>query len=118
MFFITGSNDTLAFAGGVSNITDTGNNNTYILPPAGHGMDAFQTDILQSADVLNLKSVLQATDWNGAATTVANYLSVTDTATGATLWASATSGGTPVAIASIAGETHADLAAILAHATT
>ncbi|MEA2787705.1 MAG: hypothetical protein QOG73_111, partial [Acetobacteraceae bacterium] len=73
---------------------------------------------LIKADTLDLKPALAATDWNGAASTLSKYLTVTDSAQGATLSIAATSGGTGVAIASINGATTATLASLLAHSIT
>jgi lysophospholipase L1-like esterase len=118
MLFLSGSGDVVSLTGGTNTITDTGNNNTYLLPAAGKGTDIFTSNILIKADTLDLKPALAATDWNGAASTLAKYLTVTDSAQGATLSVAATSGGPGVAIASINGATTATLTSLLAHAIT
>ena len=66
----------------------------------------------------DLKPALAATDWNGAASTLSKYLTVADSAKGATLSIAATSGGAGVAIATIDGATTTNLTGLLAHAIT
>ena len=118
MLFLNASGDVVSLSGGAETVTDSGAANTYILPAAGHGSVSFTSNILTTADVLDLKPALAATNWNGAAATLANYLTVSDQASGATLSIAATSGGAGVAIASIAGASSANLGSLLAHAIT
>lgn len=118
MVFISGSNDAVNLSGGTDTISDTGHGNTYVVPPAGRGYDNFTTNILNIGDTLDLRSVLAATNWNGAAATLSNYLTVTDNTQGMVLSVAATSGGAPVGIASIAGATTAKLSTLLVHALT
>ena len=65
-------------------------------------------------DRLDLTTALAATNWNGSASTLPNYLTVTDSAKGATLSISATSGGQRVVIATIDGANNANLSSLLA----
>jgi hypothetical protein len=94
---------------------------TYVIPAAGNGVEAFTSNILAMGDALNLTTALAATNWNGSASTLPNYLTVTDSAQGATLLisaTSATSGGSGVVIATIDGATTATLSSLLAHSIT
>jgi len=116
MVFISGSNDIVSLSGGKDSITDTGGNNSYVLAAAGKGYDTFTNNILTNGDTLDLRTALAATNWNGAASTLSNYLSVTDSAKGAVL--SVASSSTPVGIAMIDGATTANLTGLLAHAIT
>ncbi|MEA2771848.1 MAG: hypothetical protein QOD93_4810, partial [Acetobacteraceae bacterium] len=118
MLFLSGSGNIVNMSGGTETITDTGKGNTYILPAAGKGTNAFTSNILTTGDTLDLKPALAATNWDGTASTLSKYLTVTDSAQGATLSIAATSGGTGVAIASINGATTATLASLLAHSIT
>nr|WP_294553582.1 cellulase family glycosylhydrolase [uncultured Rhodopila sp.] len=118
LVFIKGSGDIVSLTGGADTITDSGSTNTYILPASGKGSDAFTSNILTTGDTLDLKPALAATNWNGSASTLSNYLTVTDSAKGATLSIAATSGGTGVAIGSISGATTATLTSLLAHSIT
>ncbi|HVY17267.1 MAG TPA: hypothetical protein VHB27_18735, partial [Rhodopila sp.] len=115
MVFVTGTGDSLNLSGGTEKITDTGSKNTYVLPTAGHGVDAFTSNILAVNDVLDLRPALAATSWNGSNSTLSQYLSVSDTASGAALSISAAAGGAGTTIATIAG-TNASLNGILTHA--
>ncbi len=118
LLFLKGSGDIVSLSGGTDTITDTGSGNTYILPAAGKGIDDFTSNILASRDTLDLKTALAATNWTGSASTLAKYLTVSDSATGATLSIAPTSGGTGMAIASITGDTTATLTSVLAHSIT
>jgi hypothetical protein len=118
MVFIKGSGDIVSLSGGVDTITDTGSGNTYILPAAGHGSDTFTSNILTIGDTLDLKTALGATNWDGTASALAKYLTVADSAKGATLSISATPGGAGTMIATINGATTATLSSVLAHAIT
>ncbi|MEA2740362.1 MAG: hypothetical protein QOH05_3669, partial [Acetobacteraceae bacterium] len=118
MVFVTGSGNVLSLSGGANTITDTGGGNTYILPAAGNGTDSFTSNILTQADTLDLKTALAAADWTGTASTLAKYLTVADSAAGATLSIAPTSGGAGVAIATINGATTSTLTDLLAHAIT
>ncbi len=117
MIFLSGSGDIVSLSGGFNTVTDTGSGNTYILPAAGNGTDAFTSDILATGNTLDLKTALAATNWNRAASTLSNYLTVTDSAQGAALSIAPTSGGVGVTIATISGS-GTNLAGLLAHAFT
>ncbi len=117
-FFINGSNNTIDLSGGSGTVTDNGGSNTFILPAASTGSATFTNDILSLGDTINLQTALAATDWDGSASDLNNYLSVTDTSSGATLSIAPTSGGSSAPIATIAGETSLDLNGLLSHAIT
>jgi hypothetical protein len=91
---------------------------THLIPAAGNGVEAFTSNILTMGDTLNLTTALAATNWNGSAATLPNYLKVTDSTQAATLSISATSGGSGVAIATIDGATTATLSSLMAHSIT
>jgi hypothetical protein len=116
--FIGGTGDTVALSGGTNMITETGDNNTYVLPSAGGGYDRFTTNVLAKGDTLNLKAALAASDWNGAPSTLGNYLTVTNTLQGAELSISATAGGNAIGVATIRGTTDATLNSLLTHIIT
>jgi hypothetical protein len=118
MLFLSGSGDIVTLAGGANTITDTGSGNTYILPAGGNGSDTFTSNILATGDTLDLKTALAATNWTGSASTLTNYLTVTDSAKTTTLSISSSSGGPGTAIATITGATTATLASLLTHSIT
>ena len=118
MVFISGTGDTARLSGGTDTITDTGHGNTYVIPAAGKGYNAFTSNVLTSNDTLDLRTALAATKWTGSASTLSQFLSVKDSAQGAVLSISSQSGGAGVGIASISGATTATLTSVLAHAIT
>ena len=118
MVFISGSGDTVSLSGGSNTISDTGSNNTYVSPRAGNGYDTFTNNILDLGDTLDLRTAVNATTWDGSASTLPNYLTVTDSAQGAVLAITPTIGGTPVGVATIDGATTATLASLLPHMLT
>ncbi len=118
LLFISGSGDIVNLSGGANTITDTGQGNTYILPAGGNGTDTFTSDITAAGGTLDLTAALAATDWNGSASTLANYVTVADSASGAVLSVAPTSGATGVGIATIDGATTATLSSLLPHLIT
>lgn len=116
MVFISGTGDTAQLSGGTETITDTGGSNTYVIPAAGKGDDAFVSNVLTANDTLDLRTALAAPKWAGSTSTLSRFLSVKDTAQGAVLSVAAQSGGACVGIASISGATTATLTSVLAHA--
>src|SRR5262249_40370354 len=97
----TGSVGSMQLLGSSGAGSVSGGGQTYMVPAAGHGVEAFTSNILAMGDTLNLTTALAATDWSGSASTLSNYLKVTDSAQGAALSISATSGGSGVVIATI-----------------
>jgi hypothetical protein len=118
MVFISGSNDTVSLQGGNDTITDTGKSNTYVMPTAGKGYNTFTSDILAQSDTLDFRSALATTNWAGTASTLGNYLHVTDSSSGAVISMSATANGTAVGVATIQGGGSETLSSILAHSIT
>ena len=104
--------------GSVAAASPSSSGQTYVVPAAGHGAEIFTSNILAMGDRLDLTSALAATNWNGTASTLPNYLTVTDSAQAATLSISATSGGQRVAIATINGANTASLSSLLASSIT
>jgi hypothetical protein len=118
LLFIKGSGDTIALSGGVNTITDSGQGNTYVLPTAGNGTDVFTNNVLANNDWLDLRPALAATTWNGAASTLSNYLHVTDSGQGVTLSVSPAGSGAGSVIASFGDATTTSLSSLLAHSLT
>jgi hypothetical protein len=118
MVLISGSGDSVNLSGGTDTITDTGGGNTYVIPAAGKGYDIFTSNVLTAGDTLDLRAALAATTWNGSASTLANYLEVTNPSQGTVLSISPTSGGTGVARATIEGASGTTLSSLLGHALT
>jgi beta-glucanase (GH16 family) len=104
--------------GAGAGVSSSSGGQTYVIPAAGNGVEAFTSNILALGDTLNLTTALAATNWNGSTSTLSNYLKVTDSTQAATLSISATSGGSGLAIATIDGATTATLSSLLAHSIT
>jgi endoglucanase len=115
MVFITGSGNTVNLSGGTDTITDTGLNNTYVIPAAGQGYDIFTSNMLTAGHTLDFRAALAATNWNGLKSTVGKYLTIADTAQGAVVSVTPTSGGKGVAVATIDGATTGNLNSLLLH---
>jgi hypothetical protein len=118
MVFIGGTGDTVNLSGGTNTISDTGGGNTFVIPAAGMGYDSFSTNVLSNGDTLDLRTALAATNWNGSAATLANYLTIANTSQGTVLSIAATSGGAAAGIAMISGASGTTLTSLLAHAVT
>ena len=118
LLFISGSGDIVTLSGGADTITDTGQGNTYILPAAGNGSDTFTSDITAAGGTLDLTAALAATDWNGSASTLSDYVTLANSSAGAVLAVAPTSGGTGVAIATLEGAATATLSSLLPHLIT
>lgn len=116
MVLISGQGDTVSLSDGNNSITDTGGGNTFVIPAAGKGYDTFTNNILTNGDTLDLRTVLAATKWDGAASTLSKYLVVTNTANAAVLQIAP--GGPGMAILTINGAQSSNLAGLLAHAIT
>jgi hypothetical protein len=115
MSLIGGASDSTDAAAG----TDGGDGSkVYVLPTAGNGPLNFTSDVLDNGDILDLRNALAATDWNSAASTLPDYLTVTDTSAGAVVSIAPTSGGAQTVIATIPDATDLNLDALLAHSIT
>ncbi len=99
--------------GSVAAASPASGGHTYVVPAAGQGAEIFTSNILAMGDRLDLTTALAATNWDGSASTLPNYLTVTNSAQAATLSISATSGGPRVAIATIDGASTTSLSSLL-----
>ncbi len=71
---IGGSGNVVNAGAGVNTISDSGHGSTLVLSSAAGAMDVISAAVLQAGDLVDLRSVLAATSWNGAASTVGTYL--------------------------------------------
>jgi aryl-phospho-beta-D-glucosidase BglC (GH1 family) len=118
MVFVQGSGNTVALTGGHETITDTGSNNSYIIPAAGNGYETFTSDILQTSNTLDLRSMLAATEWAGDTASIGDFVHVASDGQGAIVSVSSSAGGAATAVATIDSATTATLSTLLAHAIT
>lgn len=113
MLLIGGSNGSAAASAGM----DDGGN-IYVVPAMGNGPLTLADDILNTGGTLDLTTALAATDWNGARSTLPDYLTVTDTPAGADISLTATSRGAGMVIATIPGATDLSVDSLLARSIT
>jgi hypothetical protein len=118
MLFISGSNNTADLSGGADTVTDTGGGNTFILPSGSNPAASFTSDILDKGDVLDLRTALASTDWNGSNDTLSKYLSVSSSSDAAEISLAKTAGGHGTTIAHISGAAGLDLDSLQSHALT
>ena len=92
---IAGANNLVDAGIGWNTIKDNGSNNTLVLHAATGIRQDLYGAILTNGDVLDVRNVLGATNWNGSASTVASYITVQSANNGAdtNLLVSATAGG-------------------------
>jgi plastocyanin len=124
-FISTGSgNDTITVggsgnqvnSGGGTNVINGGTgNDTFVLPPAGLGFDTITSFTELNGDVLDLRSALAATGWNGKSSTLGNYLKVTDSNGNTTLAIASNGTGAGTAIAALNGSGNLGLTDLLSH---
>ena len=74
--FLNGSYDTLVLSGGPQTIQETGNNNVFVIPPAGQGFDDISGVNLAEGDSFNFSNALAAAGWDGVSDDLANHLAV------------------------------------------
>jgi hypothetical protein len=124
----TGSgNDTISFGGtgnridagaGTNTLNDSGSKNTIVLPAAGHGFDNIFGYVLQNGDLLDFRTALGKTSWNGTQASLGSYLHVTNSGSNAIVSLSNASGGSATQIANLEGAGQVTLATLLAHSIT
>jgi len=113
----SGSNNVIDAGTGVDTITDGGKNNTIVLH-AGKGVyQSLVGSILTNGDVLDVRSALGTTNWNGSASTVGSYITAASANAGhdTTLLLSSTAGGAGVAFATIHNTGVVSTASVLQH---
>jgi len=115
MALIAGPNDP---ADGTAGTGAGGGGAIYVLPAAGAAPVSFADDILNAGATLDLTGALAATDWNGAGSTLPDFLTVTDTSAGAVISIATSAGGQGTAVATIPGVTGLTVDTLLAHSIT
>jgi hypothetical protein len=110
---VQGLHNTIDAGGGQNTISGINAFSTYVLNGPGHGFDTISDFSPYVGNKLDLTSALAATNWNGKASTLGGYISVTDTGGNATIAISTTSGGTGVGVASLHNDGSLSLATLL-----
>ena len=118
MMLINGTNDTVNVNGGTNKITDSGGHNTFVLPPAGQGLDDISGDVFAKADTLDLGPALAATNWSGSSSSIGHYVHVVMSGNDAQVMVSRRSDGSGTLIADLRGVGSTNLQGLLAHSIT
>ena len=115
---IAGSGSTVNAGGGANVIADSGSANTLVLPAAGQGTDDVYGYVLAGNDRFDLRHALASAGWQGTAATLADYLSVGTTGSGADTTISVAPGvqGAGSVVATLHGNGALSLASFLTHA--
>jgi hypothetical protein len=118
---IAGSGNVVSAGTGSNIINDSGSNNTIVLPQAGQGTDSIYGYVLLNNDTLDMRSLLAATQWNGNAATLADFVQVSapDGADAViSVDPSGKSGGTTYHVATLYGAGPVSVATVLSHSLT
>ena len=111
-----GSGNDVVNQGGTDTLTDSGTNNTIIVPLAGQGLDTINGGVLSNGDTFDLRSALAATTWDQKLSDLGGYLSLGTSGSNALVQLSTTYDGAPVTIAVLNGSGSISLSDFVAHA--
>ena len=124
-FIVTGNGNDTIVTGGASNIINAGGgkntivtdagSDTFVLPKAGQGFDSITGFSTLNGDVLDLRTALAATKWNGGSATLGTYLKVTSGGGDTTLSVTSTGRGVGTAIATLKGAGDLSLSELMSH---
>ncbi|HEY1931240.1 MAG TPA: type I secretion C-terminal target domain-containing protein [Acetobacteraceae bacterium] len=118
---IAGSGNVVNAGGGWNTINDSGSGNTIVIPQAGQGTDAIYGYVLQDNDTLDMRSLLAATQWNGNAATLSDFVQVSapDGADAViSVDPSGKAGGASYHVATLYGAGPVSVATVLSHSLT
>jgi hypothetical protein len=118
MVFIKGSGNTMALQGGAETISDAGSNNTFVVPAAGAGLEIFTTNPLVT-DKLDFRDALKATDWDGTAGKLGDYLRLNNGVNGTSISISPDGKAAHAAgVVLLQGQHNVGLSTLMAHSLT
>jgi hypothetical protein len=112
---VAGSGDVIDAGGGTNQIYDAVGGNTIVMPGAGKGMDHIFGDVIESGDLLDFRTALQATAWNGDANTVGQFIHVSTSGKDAIISISATATGMASRVADLHDAGAVSMTTLLAH---
>ncbi len=110
---LSGYGSTVNAGGGMNFITGGAGNDTFYLPTAGSGLDTISNFSLTNGDVLNLTAALTASGWNFQASSLGNYLKVTEVGSNAMIGIAV--GGNVTNVAELVGVSSLTLTKLLPH---
>lgn len=85
------------------------------MPTASHGFNTINGFTDLNGDVLDLRVALGATNWNGSASTLVNYLKVTASGGNTNISIAPSGAGPGIAIATLNGAGNLSLANLVSH---
>ena len=113
-----GSSNTINAGTGNNALYDSGSSNKIVMPGPGQGFDDIYGSVLSNGDMLDFKTALKATAWNGSAASLGNYLRVTMSGSDAIISMASKTGGTFSKVADLHGVGLVNLQTLLAHSIT
>jgi hypothetical protein len=118
--YYAGSGNVIDAGGGTNTLYDSGSNNTIVLPGADQGTDNIYGYMMSNGDKLDLRGLLGSTSWDGAANTLGNYLSVSQSGNNAVIHVdpSGVSGGASYVAATLEEAGAVSLSTLLSHSMT
>lgn len=111
-----GSANDVINQGGTDTLTDSGTNNTIVVPLAGEGLDTINGSVLTNGDTFDLRAALGATAWDQQGSDLSDYLTLGTSGSNALVQISVTNGGTPITVAVLNGAGSVSLSSFLTHA--
>ena len=111
-----GSGNIIVNQGGTDTLTDTGTNNTIVLPLAGQGLDTIHGSVLSNGDTFDLRAALAATTWDQQLSDIGNYLTLGTSGSNTLVQISVTDDGTPITDAVLVGQGAVSLSSFVSHA--
>ncbi|HEY1933506.1 MAG TPA: hypothetical protein VGG99_15950 [Acetobacteraceae bacterium] len=115
-----GSGNVINAGGGSNQIDDSGSNDTIVLPGANQGYDDIYGYMMTNGDKFDMRAMLASTSWNGSAATLADFVSIGQSANSATISVdpSGTAGGASYLVATLESSGPVSFSTLLAHAIT
>jgi hypothetical protein len=110
---LSGYGNNVNAGGGMNFITGGAGNDTFFLPTANTGLDTITNFSLTNGDILNLTQALTASGLNVQASTLGNYLKVTEVGSNAMIGIAV--GGSVSNVAELVGVSSLTLAKLLPH---
>jgi hypothetical protein len=115
---LASSGNTVTAGDGINEVTETIGGNTFVLPTANNGMMDLFGISLSNDDKLDLRPALAATNWNGSASTIGNFVRVAMEGDDALVLISKRAHGAGSIVADLHGAGATNVQGLLAHAIT
>jgi hypothetical protein len=113
-----GSGNTINAGTGNNALYDSGSSNNIVMPGPGQGFDDIYGPILNNGDLLDLRTALDATAWDGSTSSLGSYLRVTTSGSDAIVSMTTNPGGAYSQVADLHDVGSTTLSTLLAHSIT